>query len=135
MTLFSLALYINFTLLHLSMFKFLCAHPKSGRIVNQLTVVIKWKKREKRRRHLKTFHHQYTISTPLTWYASCRTVALMVLGQFSDIYGFHPIKNFRNCAVKILRRFFANFCYEKLENVEWEFTSFGITIEEKNISG
>ena len=29
----------------LSMFKFLCAHPKSGRIVNQLTVAIKWKKK------------------------------------------------------------------------------------------
>ena len=50
-------------------------------------------------------------------YISCRTVALMVLDQFSDIcgpqgYGFHPIKNFRNCAVKILCRFFANFCHE-----------------------
>jgi hypothetical protein len=30
---------------------------------------------------------------------------------FSSIE-FHPIKNFRNCAVKILRRFFANFCHE-----------------------
>jgi hypothetical protein len=41
----------------------------------------------------------------------------MVLGHFSDIckpkgYEFHPIKNFRNCAVKWLRRFFANFCHE-----------------------
>ena len=48
---------------------------------------------------------------------SCRTVALMVLGQFSDIcrpqgYGFHPIKNFRNCTVKKLCCFFANFCHE-----------------------
>ena len=40
-------MYINFTLLCLSMFKFLCAHPKSGRIVNQLTVAIKWKKKKK----------------------------------------------------------------------------------------
>jgi hypothetical protein len=29
-----------------------------------------------------------------------------------DCYGFHSIKNFRNCAKKILRRFFANFCHE-----------------------
>ena len=48
---------------------------------------------------------------------SCGTVSLMVLGQFSDIcrpqgYGFHPIKNFRNCALKKLRRFLANFCHE-----------------------
>ena len=48
---------------------------------------------------------------------NCGTVALMVRGQFSDIcepkgYGFHPIKNFRNCAVKMLCRFFANFCHE-----------------------
>jgi hypothetical protein len=42
----SLALYTNFTLLRLSMFKFLCAHPKSGRIVNQLTVAIKWEKKK-----------------------------------------------------------------------------------------
>jgi hypothetical protein len=34
------------------MFKFLWAHPKSGRIVNQLTVAIKWKKRRRRRRRL-----------------------------------------------------------------------------------
>ena len=52
-----------------------------------------------------------------TLLSSCRTVALMVLDQFSDIcgpygYGFHPIKNFRNCAVKMLRRFFTNFCHE-----------------------
>jgi hypothetical protein len=48
------------------MFKFLCAHPKSGRIVNQLTVVIKWKKREKRRRHLKTFETSYPHDSTLT---------------------------------------------------------------------
>jgi hypothetical protein len=29
-------------------FKFLCAHPKSGRIVIQLTVAIKWKKKKNR---------------------------------------------------------------------------------------
>ena len=59
-------------------------------------------------------------------FTSCGTVALIIrlvqvmvlaLGQFSDIcrpqgYGFHPIKNFRNCAVKMLHRFFANFCHE-----------------------
>jgi hypothetical protein len=28
------------------MFKFLCAHPQSGRIVNQLKVAIKWKKKK-----------------------------------------------------------------------------------------
>ena len=27
-------------------------------------------------------------------------------------YGVHSINNFRNCAQKILRRFFANFCHE-----------------------
>ena len=48
---------------------------------------------------------------------SCGTVALMVLCQFSDIcgpygYGFHPIKDFRNCAVKKLGCFFAHFCYD-----------------------
>ena len=26
---------------------------------------------------------------------------------------FNPIKNFRKCAVKILRTFFANYCHEK----------------------
>jgi hypothetical protein len=47
----------------------------------------------------------------------CGTVVLMVLYQFTGIcgphgYGFHHIKNFRNCAVEILHRFFANFCHE-----------------------
>jgi hypothetical protein len=28
------------------------------------------------------------------------------------VYGFHPIKNIRNCSRRILRRFFANFCRE-----------------------
>ena len=37
---------------------------------------------------------------------SCGTVALMACG-------FHPIKNFQKCAVKILRTFFANYCHEK----------------------
>jgi hypothetical protein len=31
------------------MFKFLCAHPKNGRIVNQLTVAIKWKKKKRKK--------------------------------------------------------------------------------------
>ena len=47
-------------------------------------------------------------------YTSCGTIDLMVLSQFSDIcrpqgYGFHPIKNYRNCAVKMLHCFFAIF--------------------------
>jgi hypothetical protein len=52
--------------------------------------------------------------------SSCGTVALNGLWSLASFlifadhraYGFHPIKNFRNCAVKILRRFFANFCHE-----------------------
>ena len=45
----------------------------------------------------------------------------MVLGQFSDIcrpqgYGFHHIKTFWNCKVKMLLRFFANSCHE----IGWE---------------
>ena len=54
------------------------------------------------------FRRCYNSNTCISW----GTVALMVLGQFSDICGFHPIKNFRNCAVKMLRRLFANFCHE-----------------------
>ena len=47
----------------------------------------------------------------------CSSGTVEVLGQFSDFcgpqgYGFHPIKNFRNCAVKMLHLFFANFCHE-----------------------
>ena len=60
---------------------------------------------------------QGVVQKNVTTKHSCGSVALMVLGQFSDIcgpqgYGFHPIKNSGNCAVKILRRFFANLCHE-----------------------
>ena len=39
---------------------------------------------------------------PMSEIGSCGTVDLMILGQFSDVcrpqgYGFHPIKNLRNC--------------------------------------
>ena len=45
---------------------------------------------------------------------SCGTVALMVLCQFSDIcgpqgYGFHPIKNLRNCDFDFVATFNSNF--------------------------
>ena len=45
---------------------------------------------------------------------SCGTIALMVLGQFSDIcgpqgYGFHPIKNLRNCDQDFVAPFNSNF--------------------------
>ena len=63
MTLFLLALYMNFTLLRLSMFdKFLCAHPKSGRIVNQLMVAIKWKKKKKKLTIVNTKNGGHVIS-------------------------------------------------------------------------
>ena len=46
--------------------------------------------------------------------ASCGTVALMVLGQFSDTcglqgYGFYLIKNLRNCDLDFVAPFNSNF--------------------------
>ena len=46
--------------------------------------------------------------------SSCGTVTLTVLGQFSDIcgpqgYGFHPIKNLRNCELDFVAPFNSNF--------------------------
>ena len=55
------------------------------------------------------------LSTPVCMYLnSCGTVALMVLGQFSDIcgpqgYGFHPIINLRNCDLDFVAPFNNNF--------------------------
>jgi hypothetical protein len=56
MTLFLFVLYINFTLLHLSMLKFLCAHPKSASIRTML------------------FFSLYIISNRLCFLRSCKVV-------------------------------------------------------------
>jgi hypothetical protein len=47
--------------------KFLCAHPKSGRIVNQLMVAIKWKKKKKKLTIVNTKNGGHVISQS-AWY-------------------------------------------------------------------